>query len=103
MLKSFLLFCGHIFGLFSFIRLNNVEEFTRATIKKLTQGMDENNKSMAGAKTDEEKEKIVSSCSMFFLSCLSLIMTYYAYIFTLFCRKLKSRMLQLGCGLAITF
>ncbi|KAG5023417.1 hypothetical protein JHK85_019759 [Glycine max] len=39
-------------------RLNNVEEFTRATIKKLTQGMDENNKSMAGAKTDEEKEKI---------------------------------------------
>jgi hypothetical protein len=40
--------------------LKNVEEFTRATIKKLTQGMAENNKSMANAKTDEEKEKIVS-------------------------------------------
>ncbi|WVZ26498.1 hypothetical protein V8G54_005042 [Vigna mungo] len=40
------------------IRLVRAEEFTRATIKKLTQGMDENNKSMAGAKTDEEKEKI---------------------------------------------
>ncbi|XP_020994705.1 apoptosis inhibitor 5-like protein API5 [Arachis duranensis] len=39
-------------------RLNNVEEFTRATIKKLTQGMAENSKSMADAKTDEEKEKI---------------------------------------------
>ncbi|GAU14588.1 hypothetical protein TSUD_96520 [Trifolium subterraneum] len=39
-------------------RLKNVEEFTRATIKKLTQGMSENNKSMADAKTDEEKEKI---------------------------------------------
>ncbi|XP_061363444.1 apoptosis inhibitor 5-like protein API5 isoform X2 [Gastrolobium bilobum] len=39
-------------------RLNNVEEFTRATIKKLTQGMAENNKSMADAKTEEEKEKI---------------------------------------------
>ncbi|CAI8618304.1 unnamed protein product [Vicia faba] len=39
-------------------RLKNVEEFTRATIKKLTQGMAENNKSMAKAKTDEEKEKI---------------------------------------------
>lgn len=39
-------------------RLKNVEEFTRATIKKLTQGMAENNKSMADAKTDEEKEKI---------------------------------------------
>ncbi|WJX44268.1 Apoptosis inhibitor 5 [Trifolium repens] len=39
-------------------RLKNVEEFTRATIKKLTQGMAENNKSLANAKTDEEKEKI---------------------------------------------
>ncbi|PNY06266.1 apoptosis inhibitor 5-like protein [Trifolium pratense] len=38
--------------------LKNVEEFTRATIKKLTQGMSENNKSLADAKTDEEKEKI---------------------------------------------
>ncbi|KAF1861616.1 hypothetical protein Lal_00026004 [Lupinus albus] len=40
------------------VLLNNVEEFTRATIKKLTQGMAENNKSLANAKTDEEKEKI---------------------------------------------
>ncbi|XP_004505119.1 apoptosis inhibitor 5-like protein API5 [Cicer arietinum] len=39
-------------------RLKNVEEFTRATIKKLTQGMAENTKSMADAKTDEEKDKI---------------------------------------------
>jgi hypothetical protein len=45
--------------------LKNVEEFTRATIKKLTQGMSENNKSMADAKTDEEKEKIVSFISWF--------------------------------------
>ncbi|XP_028780301.1 apoptosis inhibitor 5-like protein API5 [Neltuma alba] len=39
-------------------RLNNIEELTRATIKKLTQGMAEHNKSMAAAKTDEAKEKI---------------------------------------------
>lgn len=67
-------FSGHIFGFFSFPRLNNVEEFTRATIKKLTQGMAENNKSMADAKTDEEKEKIVSFilCLVISGSCLSL-------------------------------
>jgi len=84
--------------------LNNVEEFTRATIKKLTQGMDENNKSMAGAKTDEEKEKIVSSTSRLMVLCLAfLLLTCHAYIFTLLCRKLKSRMPQLGCGPVITF
>lgn len=43
-----------------FPRLNNIEELTRATMKKLTQGMAEHNKSMAAAKTDEAKEKIVS-------------------------------------------
>lgn len=42
-------------------RLTNVEELTRATIKKLTQGMDEHNKAMAAAKSDEAKSNIVSS------------------------------------------
>ncbi|EXB88545.1 hypothetical protein L484_008864 [Morus notabilis] len=36
-------------------RLTNVEELTRATMKKLTQGMAEHNKAMAAAKTDEAK------------------------------------------------
>jgi len=87
--------------------LKNVEEFTRATIKKLTQGMAENNKSMADAKTDEEKEKIVSLI-LWFVSCVILlifyfIMGYHTYIFTRCCRKLKNRMLQLGCVPAIIF
>ncbi|KAF3451393.1 hypothetical protein FNV43_RR07488 [Rhamnella rubrinervis] len=36
-------------------RLSNVEELTRATMKKLTQGMAEHNKAMAAAKSDEAK------------------------------------------------
>ncbi|KAI4306414.1 hypothetical protein L6164_029693 [Bauhinia variegata] len=39
-------------------RLSNIEELTRATIKKLTQGMAEQNKAMAAAKSDEDKQKI---------------------------------------------
>ncbi|KAJ7947052.1 apoptosis inhibitor 5 [Quillaja saponaria] len=39
-------------------RLSNVEELTRATMKKLTQGMAEHNKAMAAAKSDEAKDKI---------------------------------------------
>ncbi|EEF39825.1 apoptosis inhibitor 5-like protein API5 isoform X1 [Ricinus communis] len=39
-------------------RLSNVEELTRATMKKLTQGMAEHNKAMAAAKTDETKDSI---------------------------------------------
>ncbi|XP_041025223.1 apoptosis inhibitor 5-like protein API5 [Juglans microcarpa x Juglans regia] len=39
-------------------RLSNVEELTRATMKKLTQGMAEHNKAMAAAKSDEAKEGI---------------------------------------------
>lgn len=67
-----------------FPRLNNVEEFTRATIKKLTQGMAENNKSMADAKTDEEKEKIVSFILWFVSSVYAfpLLCVYLADIFT---------------------
>lgn len=42
-------------------RLTVVEELTRATMKKLTQGMAEHNKAMASAKTDEEKNTVVSS------------------------------------------
>lgn len=41
-------------------RLTTVEDLTRATMKKLTQGMADHNKEMAAAKTDEAKEKIVS-------------------------------------------
>uniref|UniRef100_A0A2P2LAI3 Uncharacterized protein MANES_17G052000 n=1 Tax=Rhizophora mucronata TaxID=61149 RepID=A0A2P2LAI3_RHIMU len=41
-------------------RLSNVEELTRATMKKLTQGMAEHNKAMAAAKTDEAKNLVVS-------------------------------------------
>lgn len=41
-------------------RLNNVEELTRATMKKLTQGMAEHSKAMAAAKSDEAKGSIVS-------------------------------------------
>lgn len=70
----------YIFG--SFSRLKNVEEFTRATIKKLTQGMAENNKSMADAKTDEEKEKIVSLI-LWFVSCVILNLLFYYGCITL--------------------
>ena len=42
-----------------------MEELTRATMKKLTQGMAEHNKAMAAAKSDEAKGSIVS-----FLGCL---------------------------------
>lgn len=41
-------------------RLSYVEELTRATMKKLTQGMAEKNKAMAAAKSDEAKDSIVS-------------------------------------------
>lgn len=37
-----------------------MEELTRATMKKLTQGMAEHNKAMAAAKTDEAKGTVVS-------------------------------------------
>ncbi|KAH9748935.1 Apoptosis inhibitory protein 5 (API5) [Citrus sinensis] len=39
-------------------RLTTVEDLTRATMKKLTQGLADHNKEMAAAKTDEAKEKI---------------------------------------------
>ncbi|GAB4827035.1 Apoptosis inhibitor 5 [Ancistrocladus abbreviatus] len=39
-------------------RLTCVEELSRATMKKLTQGMDEHNKAMAAAVSDEAKERI---------------------------------------------
>lgn len=39
-------------------RLSNIEELSRATMKKLTQGMAEHNKAMAAAKSDEAKDKI---------------------------------------------
>ncbi|KAG8490123.1 hypothetical protein CXB51_016007 [Gossypium anomalum] len=39
-------------------RLSSVEDLTRATIKKLTQGMAEHNKAMAAAKSDEAKDNI---------------------------------------------
>lgn len=42
-----------------------MEDLTRATMKKLTQGMAEHNKAMAAAKSDEAKGTIVS-----FLGCL---------------------------------
>lgn len=74
-----------IFVLFFFsFRLNNIEELTRATIKKLTQGMAEHNKSMAAAKTDEAKEKIVSlilesGCPCYYchLSFLCFLLTFF--------------------------
>ncbi|KAK4759189.1 hypothetical protein SAY87_022320 [Trapa incisa] len=39
-------------------RLNVVEELTRATMKKLTQGMAEHNKAMAASKSEDEKNKV---------------------------------------------
>ncbi|KAK5792195.1 hypothetical protein PVK06_033309 [Gossypium arboreum] len=39
-------------------RLSSIEDLTRATMKKLTQGMAEHNKAMAAAKSDEAKESI---------------------------------------------
>ncbi|GAV87907.1 API5 domain-containing protein [Cephalotus follicularis] len=39
-------------------RLSNVEELTKVTMKKLTQGMAEHNKKMASAKSDEAKDSI---------------------------------------------
>ena len=46
-------------------RLTSVEELTRATMKKLTQGMAEHNKAMAAAKSDEAKGSIVSFLERF--------------------------------------
>ncbi|KAF8110228.1 hypothetical protein N665_0086s0066 [Sinapis alba] len=39
-------------------RLTTVEDLTKATMKKLTQGMSEHNKAMSAAKTDEEKASV---------------------------------------------
>ncbi|KFK44729.1 hypothetical protein AALP_AA1G295200 [Arabis alpina] len=39
-------------------RLTTVEDLTKATMKKLTQGMSEHNKAMSTAKTDEEKSSV---------------------------------------------
>ncbi|ESQ33972.1 hypothetical protein EUTSA_v10007287mg [Eutrema salsugineum] len=39
-------------------RLTSVEDLTKATMKKLTQGMAEHNKAMSAAKTDEEKSSL---------------------------------------------
>ncbi|OVA14487.1 Apoptosis inhibitory 5 [Macleaya cordata] len=39
-------------------RLTNVEDLARATMKKLTQGMAEHNKTMAAAKTEEDKASV---------------------------------------------
>uniref|UniRef100_A0A1J3DYG6 Apoptosis inhibitor 5 n=1 Tax=Noccaea caerulescens TaxID=107243 RepID=A0A1J3DYG6_NOCCA len=39
-------------------RLTIVEDLTKATMKKLTQGMSEHNKAMSAAKTDEEKASV---------------------------------------------
>ena len=49
-------YCGFVVGWY---RLSCVEELSRATMKKLTQGMDEQNKRMASA-SNEVKDKIVS-------------------------------------------
>lgn len=49
-------------------RLSNVEDLTRATMKKLTQGMAEHNKAMAAAKSDEAKGTIVSFLSFVVLT-----------------------------------
>ncbi|KAE7995790.1 hypothetical protein FH972_000558 [Carpinus fangiana] len=43
-----------------YLWLSNVVELTRATMKKLTQGMAEHNKAMAAAKSDEAKNSIMS-------------------------------------------
>lgn len=51
-------------------RLTNVEDLTKATMKKLTQGMSEHNKAMSAAKTDEEKSSVVRTLT-FSLSSLS--------------------------------
>ncbi|XP_056860755.1 apoptosis inhibitor 5-like protein API5 [Raphanus sativus] len=39
-------------------RLTTVEDLTKTTMKKLTQGMTEHNKAMSAAKTDEEKASV---------------------------------------------
>ncbi|WZZ39789.1 hypothetical protein YC2023_036048 [Brassica napus] len=51
-------------------RLTTVEDLTKTTMKKLTQGMTEHNKAMSAAKTDEEKASVVSTltCNFFLLS-----------------------------------
>lgn len=45
-----------------------MEDLTRATMKKLTQGMAEHNKAMAAAKSDEAKGTIVSFLSFVVLT-----------------------------------
>lgn len=67
-------------NLYCSFRLSNVEELTRATMKKLTQGMAEHNKAMAAAKSDEAKEGIVS---LFSIGC-GLWWSFYLFIFLKF-------------------
>lgn len=70
-------------------------------MKKLTQGLAEHNKAMAAAKSDEAKNDIVS----LFLGASVVGDFLSMYLTTIFsiCRKLRSRMLLLACGPAITF
>lgn len=66
-LLNFRVFCLINVIIFGCHRLNCVEELSRATMKKLTQGMDEQNKRMASA-SNEVKDKIVSiPLSMYYL------------------------------------
>lgn len=73
-------------------------------MKKLTQGMAEHNKAMAAAKSDEAKDNIVSQLLVDgIISCSFLYHVAYKDIPHRMCRKLRNRILQLDCELAITF
>lgn len=81
-----------------------MEELTRAAMKKLTQGMAEHNKTMAAAKSDEEKGCIVRLFQENSVSLVELSSWQISYNRALFlCRKLKSRILLLDCVPATTF
>jgi hypothetical protein len=58
-------------------RLTSVEDLTKATMKKLTQGMSEHSKAMSTAKTDEEKSIVVRTLSSHSF-CIHFISSFFA-------------------------
>ena len=75
-LFSFILFCETILlykiwltSIYLMNRLSTLEDLARAKIKKLTQGMVEQSKAMAAAKTEDEKDVIVGLPSFLCSDC----------------------------------
>ncbi|KAL5730243.1 hypothetical protein ACHQM5_003088 [Ranunculus cassubicifolius] len=76
-------------------RLINIEDLSRVTMKKLTQGMAEHNKAMTAAKTEEEKATIVRAISFI----LGFKFVYYLFLTVHYCALQKTKKLNSTTGL----